>query len=139
MFGIGLPELIVIMVIALIVIGPNKLPDLAKALGKGMAEFKKATQEIKDSLNLDEEFQEVKQDLADSVSGLDQAIDLDGHERERAEKSDHEQYDEMIEDFTEDKEDLKEDKEDLTEDTEDTETSEKMEKDRPEKETEKDG
>ena len=47
MFGIGLPELIIIMVIALVVIGPNKLPDLARAIAKGMAEFKKATQEIK--------------------------------------------------------------------------------------------
>ena len=55
MFGIGMTELVVIMVIALIVIGPGKLPDLAKALGKGLAEFRKASQEIKDSFNLDEE------------------------------------------------------------------------------------
>jgi Tat protein translocase TatB subunit len=71
MFGIGMPELILIMVIALIVIGPKKLPDLARALGRGMAEFRKATQEIKDSLDLDHEIQEVERDLADSVSGLD--------------------------------------------------------------------
>jgi Tat protein translocase TatB subunit len=71
MFGIGMPELIVIMVIALIVIGPKKLPDLARALGRGMAEFRKATQEIKDSLDLDNEIQKVERDLADSVSGLD--------------------------------------------------------------------
>jgi len=75
MFGIGLPELIIIMVIALIVIGPSKLPDLARALGKGMAEFRKATQDIKESLNLDEEFQEAKDDLIDSVSGLDSPFD----------------------------------------------------------------
>ena len=70
MFGIGLPELLVIMAIALIVIGPKKLPDLARALGKGMAEFRKATQEIKDSLDIDEDLQEMKKDLTDSISGI---------------------------------------------------------------------
>ena len=75
MFGIGMPELLVIMVIALIVIGPSKLPDLARALGKGIAEFKKATQEIKESLEIDEELKEVKEDLVDSVSGIKEALD----------------------------------------------------------------
>ncbi len=41
MFGIGLPELLIILIVVLIVFGPKKLPDLAKSLGKGMAEFKK--------------------------------------------------------------------------------------------------
>jgi Tat protein translocase TatB subunit len=60
MFGIGMPEFLLIMAIALIVIGPKKLPDLAKALGKALGEFKKATSELKDSLEIDKPLSDVK-------------------------------------------------------------------------------
>ena len=74
MFGIGLPELIIIMVIALVVIGPSKLPDLARALGKGLAEFRKASQEIKDSFNLDEEISTIKRDTIDSINDFKDSL-----------------------------------------------------------------
>lgn len=60
MFGIGMPEMILILAVALIVIGPKKLPDLAKTLGKAMGEFKKATSDLKDSMQIDTELKEVK-------------------------------------------------------------------------------
>ena len=55
MFGIGLPELILIMAVALIVVGPDKLPELAKSIGKGIVELKKAASSLKESLNEDDE------------------------------------------------------------------------------------
>jgi len=57
MFGIGLPELILIMAVALIVVGPEKLPDLAKALGKGIVELKKAAASLKESFEEEDEKQ----------------------------------------------------------------------------------
>ncbi len=80
MFGIGMTELMVIMVIALVVIGPSKLPDLAKALGKGLAEFKKASQEIKDSFNLDEEIKTIKDETMDTINDFKESIENEDEE-----------------------------------------------------------
>ena len=72
MFGIGVPEMILILAIALIVIGPKKLPDLAKSLGRAMREFKKATSEFKETMDLDGDLKEVKnafEDINDDIKG----------------------------------------------------------------------
>ena len=89
MFGIGMPELIIIMVIALVVIGPKKLPDLAKALGKGLAEFKKASQEIKHSFNLDDEIKTIKKDTIDTIHDFKDSLDsVDDDQEEESETTD---------------------------------------------------
>lgn len=51
MFGIGFPELILILIIGLVVFGPGKLPEIGRAVGKGLQEFKKATSELSNSVN----------------------------------------------------------------------------------------
>lgn len=51
MFGIGTPELLVILVVALIVVGPKRLPEIARALGKGLAELRRATSGLTEELH----------------------------------------------------------------------------------------
>ena len=51
MFGIGIPELILILVVGLIVFGPSKLPEAGRALGKGLREFRKASSALQEAIN----------------------------------------------------------------------------------------
>jgi len=53
MFGIGMTEMIVIAALALVILGPKKLPDLARSLGRGFAEFKRATNELKSTIDME--------------------------------------------------------------------------------------
>jgi sec-independent protein translocase protein TatB len=88
MFNIGLQELLIIVAIALIVFGPNKLPELARAFGRAMREFKKATEEVKESFEaetkdleelkstLTEEKEKLITDFADEVSKYDAEVSM---------------------------------------------------------------
>ena len=63
MFGIGFPELLMVMALALVVIGPKRLPDIARALGRGFSEFKRATDELKTTFQEEIRTDEIKQQL----------------------------------------------------------------------------
>jgi len=87
MFGIGMPEMLLILAIALIVIGPKKLPDLAKSLGRAMREFKKATSEFKETMQIDSELSEVKKAFDDINEDVKEAVDLKPEFERNSEKT----------------------------------------------------
>lgn len=60
MFNIGVPELIIVLVLALIIFGPGKLPEVGKAIGKSMNEFRKASREITEEVTGKEEREQKK-------------------------------------------------------------------------------
>ena len=65
MFGsIGMPELIIILVIALIIFGPRKLPELGKSLGRSLNEFKKASNDLQNTLEQEIKIEEQKETAA---------------------------------------------------------------------------
>ena len=69
MFGIGMPELLVILGLALIILGPKKLPEIARGLGKAMREFRRATNDIREQFDEEtSELKEVTESLKDEVS-----------------------------------------------------------------------
>lgn len=76
MFGIGMPEMILILAVALIVIGPKKLPDVAKSLGRALGEFKKATMDFKESIEIESELKDVKKPFGALKDTLKESIDV---------------------------------------------------------------
>ncbi|MBV5305311.1 MAG: twin-arginine translocase TatA/TatE family subunit [Desulfobulbaceae bacterium] len=75
MFGIGLPEMILILALALIIVGPDKLPDLARSMAKGVMELKKTAETLKKNLSEDgNPLKDLKSDLDDTARALNQNL-----------------------------------------------------------------
>jgi Tat protein translocase TatB subunit len=86
MFGIGLPELLIIAALALILIGPKKLPDLAKSLGKTLGELRKATDDVKETIL--EEIKPIKDEMPNKWE-MEEALKkkfMGGEEEEKGKK-----------------------------------------------------
>ena len=74
MLGIGMQEIIIILVVALIIIGHKKLPDLARALGRAMGEFRRAADDLKDNLDINgikAEKEKLMRDITQNQLNLD--------------------------------------------------------------------
>jgi len=82
-----MPEILLILAIALIVIGPKKLPDLAKGLGKALGEFKRATNELKTSMDIDPGLKDVKSAFDEMNEDIKGAIHSDPISAQKDEKN----------------------------------------------------
>ncbi|MBI5513002.1 MAG: twin-arginine translocase TatA/TatE family subunit [Deltaproteobacteria bacterium] len=74
MFGIGLPEIFVIVVVALLVVGPKNLPVTLRAIGRGIREFQRASRELRKEAGFDEVVDEVTRPLREGLSGLESDV-----------------------------------------------------------------
>ena len=71
MFGVGTSELIIILLIALLILGPKEIPKVARTLGRGMREIQRAKDELKKNIEFeDESVSEIKSELKDTVDDI---------------------------------------------------------------------
>jgi Tat protein translocase TatB subunit len=90
MLGIGMQEILIILVVALIVIGPKRLPDLARTLGKGFAEFRKAADDLQETVRMDlqkerhEEFRQKYPDIVPDEDEEETTLQADGKSADKA-------------------------------------------------------
>jgi Tat protein translocase TatB subunit len=74
MFGIGIPELILIAVVALVVVGPKNLPLTLRAVGRAIREFQKASRELREQAGFDEVVDEVTRPLREGLAGIESDV-----------------------------------------------------------------
>ncbi len=110
MLGIGMQEIIIVLIVALIVIGPKKLPDLARALGRALGEFRKATDDLKENLDINGVVREEKEKLTKELNKFTSLEDVTAKEKKEPVKK------EPVQDTAEEKKEPA--KEETAEDTE---------------------
>jgi Tat protein translocase TatB subunit len=71
MFGIGVPELILIVIVALVVVGPKRLPVTLRAIGRAIGEFRRATRELRNEVGFDNVVDEVTRPLREGMAGIE--------------------------------------------------------------------
>jgi len=74
MFSLGTTEILVILVVALLIIGPSKLPDVARTLGKGMAEFRRMSSDVKKTVDLETKLSDMDRQEKETEKEADAAI-----------------------------------------------------------------
>lgn len=117
MFGkIGLPELVLILVIALIIFGPRKLPDIGRSIGRGIREFRQATTEISKTVSLDDDEEDEKTGVSDKQKVAEHKEKEESNKDDKTEVTASEDNQAASEDTQADQESEKEENQDAKED-----------------------
>jgi Tat protein translocase TatB subunit len=86
MFGIGIPELVIILIVALLVVGPAKLPDLARSMGKALGEFRRLADDVKETIEQEMAQEPEKQEEAQKEAQKEEQKQESQEEQQKAEE-----------------------------------------------------